>query len=427
MQGKYSQNGDDRFEVVTVRTMEGIDGVRSIWEEMQVKQERPVINADIDRYLSVVEASDEDIQPHIIIIKESDQPAAMVIGWIRNKCVKCEIARKTLFAPVLKELCVIYGGVIGKNTDDICGFVVRELMNVLASSQADMVSFSYLQTDCQLYKLLRTIPNLLCRGYFPKIEVHWGFTIPESMDHFFQSCSKNRRKISKKYIRRIEQEYPGQVIMKTFSTEDELETAISLASRISANTYQRAFGGGFHDDSRTLALLTVAAKKGWLRIYILFVGNEPCAFRSSLKYGHTYLAELTGYAPEWKDYNVGTILFLKVVESLCGDTEINFYDFSFGGGQHKQWGDLKSWPEASVQIFAPRFFPVFVNFVRSLTLGTSLIVQYLVNKLGIHYFVQRYRRKHVLRKTARARETGATVGGPKKSSLQTADSEQAKS
>lgn len=401
MQGKYTQRIADKFEVVTVKTMEGIEDIRSIWEEMQAKQDYPIINADIDRYLSVIEAFSGDLQPYILLIKENNQPIAMLIGRIQKTRVKCAIGRRTLFAPLLKELCVVYGGLIGKDTNEICSLVVRELMRVLASGQADMVLLNHLPTDCRLFRLARRIPGPFCRGHFPKIEPHWSMSVPQNIDQFLQACSHNCRKNFRKHMRQIEKEFPGQVKMVTYSKEHELDLATKTVSGISANTYQRAFGAGFVDDFKMRTLLTAAATNGWLRVHILFVGDKPCAFSYVLKYGGTYFGELIGYHPEWKDFNVGTILDVKVLEQICGDPEVVRVDGGFGDGEHKRWGESKSWPEASVHIFAPQVFPVFVNMVRSSTLGISLVVQYLVTKLGVFNFVQRYRRRRVLRKSSK--------------------------
>jgi hypothetical protein len=111
---------------------------------------------------------------------------------------------------------------------------------------------------------------------------------------------------------------------------------------------------------------------------------------------------VTAYSPKWKDWNVGSILFIKVVEQICDDPVVDSLDFSFGDFQHKHVGDRRQWAEASVFIFAPRPFPVFVNLIQSLTLATSMFAQRAITGLGIRNLVQRYRRRRIVRKHARA-------------------------
>jgi CelD/BcsL family acetyltransferase involved in cellulose biosynthesis len=393
---------DDNLKIETVRRIEEIEKVRSIWERMQADESYPKINADIDRYLTSLKATSDNTEPYIMVVREDGRPAAMLISRVEKSHLKCAIGRKTLFEPALRQLSIVYGGVIGNATDEICRLLIGELMKVLRRGEIDVVFLNHLEADSSLYKVARKMPGLFYRGHFSKVEQHWCMSIPEDMDQFWKACSPNRRKKLRRYVRNLEKEYPGQVRAITYSKEDEVAEAIEIAADISANTYQRAFGGGLVNDATTRVFFETAARKGWLRIDILFVGDEPCVFSTAMRYGRTFFAELTGYSPEWRDWNVGSILFLKIVERLCGDPSVNLVDLGIGPGLHKQWGDSRQWPETSVFIFAPRLFPVFVNLTQSSTLAISVLVQRLISRLGIPNLVQRYRRGRILRKRSQA-------------------------
>ena len=389
------------LEVVVVRSIEGIEAIRETWERLQSNEPYPKINADIDRYLMMHTAARHDSEPYILLLKEFGHYVAMLIGLIEKKHVKCAISRKTLFAPVLRQLMVVYGGIIGRVTNETCRLLLGELIRVLRSGEVDVVWFHKLETDSLLYRVARTMPDLLGRDYFPKAERHWYMSVPNHIDRFWKTCSRNRRKHLRKYTKRLETRYPGQVKMVTFSRQEEVAEGLRIGADISANTYQRAFGGGLVNDDSTRAIFEAAAKKDWLRIYILFVAGEPCAFLYVLKYGRIFFAEETGYSPKWKDWNVGSIIHLKVVEQICGDPVVDTLDFGFGDLHHKRLGDSRQWTEAPVFIFAPRLFPVFVNLIRSSTLVTTIFTQRIIDRLRIHNLVQRYRRRRILQKHAR--------------------------
>jgi CelD/BcsL family acetyltransferase involved in cellulose biosynthesis len=275
-------------------------------------------------------------------------------------------------------------------------------MKVLRSGEVDVVLFNHLRTDSPLYSVARTMPCMLSRDYFTKVEQHWCMTVPNDLKQFLAACSHNRRRNFKRWTKKLESRYPGQMKMVTYSKQDEVAEGLRIAAHISANTYQRAYGGGLIYDAATRALFEAAAKKGWLRIHILFVADEPCAFWTALKYGRTYFAEFTSYCPKWGDLHVGSILFLKVVEQICGDSMLDSFDFGFGDGQHKWAGSNRQWPEASVFIFAPRPYPVLVNLIRSSTLATSTFIQRVITGMGIRNLVQRYRRRRIVRKNTQA-------------------------
>jgi len=387
------------LETVIVRSIEGIEAIRETWEQLQSDEPYPRINADIDKYLITLTDSGYDSEPYIIVVTEYGRPVAMLIGLIERSRLKCSIARKVLYAPVLRQLIVVYGGAIGRITNEISRLMVEELMKVLCRREVDVVLFNHLQTDISLYRVARTMPGLFTRDYFPKLEQHWNMSIPDHIDRFWETCSHNRRKKLRKYTRKLEKKYPGRVKMVKFSRPEEVAEGLRIAADISANTYQFAFGGGLVNDAATRAFFKIAAQKDWLRIYILFVADEPCAFKYILKYGRIFFADMTAYSPKWKDWNVGSILFLKIVEQLCGDPVVDSLDFGFGDSQHKQVGDRRHWTEASVFIFAPRPFPVFVNLIRSSTLVTSMLANRAITGLGIHNLVQRYRRIRITRKS----------------------------
>lgn len=139
--------------------------------------------------------------------------------------------------------------------------------------------------------------------------------------------------------------------------------------------------------------MTNAAKHNWLWMSILYIKGEPCAFQSGLRYGKTYFLEQLGFHPNWKKWNVGTYLFFKVLEDLCEDCTIEELNFGFGDAQYKQsYGD-KSWNEASVYIFAPRFYPICINMLRIGVAALNSILEYVVKKSGLTNRIKRIWRK----------------------------------
>jgi len=398
MRKESDTQSNNKWEVIVAKSFEEIEAIRQIWEQMQAAEHCPEINADIDRYLSAIKTMTQDVRPYIMLIKQNCILVSMVIGQLKNTRIKCNLGRMTLFKPLLRELVVVYGGVLGNQTDEIHSLLIRELMNVLRRGEVDVLLFNRLKTDSSIYHIARKVSGLFCRSHFSKVEQHWRMSIPESIDQFLETCSHNSRRNFRRWTRKLEQEFPGQIRMVTYCQEDEVAEAIKIVADISANTYQRAFGGGLVDDAPTRAIFKAAAKKGWLRIYILFIADEPCAFWTTLKYGRTHYAEFTAYSPKWKDLHIGSILFFKILEQICGDPMVDSFDFGFGDGQHKRWSNSRQWPEASVLIFAPRPFPLFVNLFQSSTLAISILVQQVITMLGIRNFIQRCRRRRITRK-----------------------------
>ena len=73
--------------------------------------------------------------------------AALLMGVVKKSRMSCRIGRKTMFELVLRRLAVVYGGVIGRITSEICRLLGAELMKLLLTREVDVVLFNHLAMD----------------------------------------------------------------------------------------------------------------------------------------------------------------------------------------------------------------------------------------------------------------------------------------
>ncbi len=377
------------MEIIKATSLEEIEAIRPAWEKMQIDEPHPIINANIDRYLSVVKTSDDDVQPYVLLFCQQSEPVVMVIGRLEEHKFTCKIGYKVVRNPSVRCLTVVYGGILGQTNPKICATVVYELMQVLRRDEAEVIFFNQLRTDSHMYRLSREKPKFLCRGHFPKAEKHWRTELPASPEVLYGSFSRKRKKEWKRLSRRLEDAAAGPIDVKSYCDESQVDLFVTIASKISAMTYKGALGVGFEDTSQTRTLLIQAAQADRWRAYVLYAGDEPCAFESGIIYGRTYFAEAIGYEPHRRSFSPGTILFVKVLEGLCSNPRVDFFDYGFGNAEYKERLGTESWLEASVYIFAPRFYPVLVNLADSSIRGLSLGLAFLASKLGITRKVKR--------------------------------------
>jgi len=300
----------------------------------------------------------------------------------------------------MRCLSIIYGGILGQPTKETSVVLIRELMNILSRGEVDTIEFNHIRMESPLYQLSRKMPGVFSRDYFPIIEPHWVMTIPKNIESFYQTISSGSRKQYKKCIRRLEREFPGQVRYQIYSQENHFDEAIKYVSLISEKTYQYSMGCGFVNNCFTRTLLQKAAQKGWLRIHILFIGSEACAFEIWLRYKKIYFGHGIGFDPKWKKWRVGTVLFLKTIEILCADTAVEFIDFGFGDADYKRsYADIQ-WQEASVYIFARRFYPSCINILRTCVAAMNAVLEYVLNKSGLTNRIKRFWRNRLEEKSS---------------------------
>lgn len=394
----------ENLHIEIIRSFEEIENIRRIWEEMQAKEAYPTTNADIDRYLLFMKAEKKPVEPYIILIKDNDTVVSMLIGLIHQSRINCDLGRKTIFKPLLKTLTVVYGGILGNPSKNICDLLIGEITTLLNSGEIDAAHFNHLVTDSSFYKYTRKKTNIFRRTHFPKILPIRYLMIPQSFDQFLDACSHNSRRNYRRWTKKFENNFTNRFEIKTYSNDDEVDTALEQMARISAKTYQGACGRSIVNDTATQVLLHNAAKKNWLRSYILSIDNEPCAFWTGQKYGSVFYAEFTGYLTKWQKFHIGTILFFNLVRDLCEDSDVSFLDFSFGEGQHKHWGESRLRSVASVYIFAPRVFPIIVNIIHSSLLSFRTFAIGLAKRLHFLNIIQKYRHRIIVQKKVKAHE-----------------------
>jgi len=377
----------DEWKTVVARNFDEIESIRPIWEQMQQNESQPVPNADIDRYISVVKASGDDVRPHVMLMKHNDQPAVMIISRLEKRQLELKLGYRVLFKPRLRCLTIVYGGILGQPKGDLCSLLVSELMKQLQSREVDMVYFNHLRIDSKIYQYARKMPLLLTRGYIPRIENHWEISIPENMASYYQRFSGRRRSELNRYIRKLERTHSVKVVC--YEQEEDLPHAMSQMQEISTKTYQHGMSAGFICNAQTRSVLHMAAARNWLKAHILFIDSKPVAFQVGFQYGSTYFADQIGFDPSWKRYRVGTVLLLKVIEELCTDRSVDKFDFGFGDANYKQLYCDRFWTDVSFPFFAPRLYPIFINMLRTCIEALNAGLGYIVNKIGTLGWIKR--------------------------------------
>ncbi len=389
MKKTFDKQSSGRWKITIARNFEEIEALRPMWEQMQHNELWPAPDADIDRYLSVIKATADGVQPYIMLLEHNNGPAAMIICRLEKHQLKLKLGYGELLKPELKCLTVVYGGILGQPEDDLCSLLVSELMKQLRSNKVDMTYFNRLKTDTAFYQAIRRIPGYLVRSSSPEIEEHWHMSVPDNIEQFYSARSHKHRANLRRAIRKFEQDFPGKNIFSTYTSEGDVDEFIRIAADVSSKTYQHALGVGIVNDERTRYLMTSAASKNWFSGHILYAGDKPCAFQYGFRYEKVYYLVSIGYDPAFRSYWPGRILFLKVLESLCVDPSIKMIDFYFGDAWYKKHYGTEHWSEACTYIFAPRLRLILINMLRSSTMRVNSGLAYLFNKIGAVDLIKR--------------------------------------
>lgn len=388
------------WKVTVLSSIEDIKAIRPVWEQMQAEEPYSVLNSDIDRFLCVIEASGGSVRPYIILVKENGRPAAMVLARIGKSPVKLKLGYKTLLSPKLRCLTIEYGGILGQPKEELCSFLVDKFVQMLSSNETDVVLFSHLAIDSNIYYSARSMPNFFCRGHFPVQHLHWKTILPSSYEEFLRCRSKNSRHNIRRYSKRLVSKYGNRLSIRCFTETNQIDQLFFDTDQVAKKTYQYGLGSGFINDIKTRRLFRHFLDRKCLIAYVLYIDGKPCAFWNGVRYGKTFFTSTTGYDPAYYDDRLGLFLLTKVFDALCLDLNVDAVDFGFGDAQYKQSFCDLSWTEASVYIFAPRLYPVLINILQSSMMGLSLVLECALNKIGLRGWVKR-RWRNLLQKDNR--------------------------
>jgi hypothetical protein len=316
----------------------------------------------------------------------------MLVGRVVLGQVEARLGYARLFKTQARTLTFVQGGRAGDMSSENSAILISEIVRSLREGEADLAEFRFVRTDSPFYQLLNDHPGFLTRDRFPQVQPHWSMKLPNRPEDVPNCTSAHERRQIRRRTKLLETDHAGNVRTEEFGSGADLDRMCQDIEEVARKTYQRGLGVGFFDSPETRGRLQFEAGRGWLRAYILYVADKPCAFWMGNLSGGVYYSGDVGYDPAYRKYELGKQLLVRVLEHLCRQAAKQM-DFGLGDAEWKQrFGDTR-WQEACVRVFAPtlkgvginalRMPPIFVDQVLKQALGKTQILP-RIKKLWRH-------------------------------------------
>ncbi len=352
------------YQVRILKSAQEIEGFRKVWETWSGH-----LYADIDFFLTVVEARKPLATPHVIVISIDDVPKSMAVGYLAESQLDFKVSHKSLFRTRLKTFNVIRGGLLGDQSAEISRAVFSALWKILKRGEADALVMGHTRLDSPFFQIMQKETSFFCRDHALEIWNHWKMAVPDSMEAIYAGLTGDHRKKLRWQNKNFEKNFPGTLTVHCFKEAAELEKMTRDVEAISKKTYQRSLGSCFIDNETNRKRVALEAEKGWLRMYVLYDKATPIAYWWGELYNQTFYSEAMGYDPEYRRFSPGTYLLTKTLEDFCRS---GVKDLDFGAGDYlykRQFGS-QSWEETQVfYVFAPKVRPICLNLLRTLVGG----------------------------------------------------------
>jgi hypothetical protein len=156
-------------------------------------------------------------------------------------------------------------------------------------------------------------------------------------NYLMNQFSKKTRYNLKREVRLLEDAAPGEVAVKVYTSPDEVRDFLRDAEKIARLTYQWKLGfNTMRADPELLQKLSLLAKCGRFRSYILFIRDTPAAYCCATVRQGDLSYDNVGYDPQFAKLNPGKVLLYRIVEDLHEWRRVGRLEFGRGPADYKQ-------------------------------------------------------------------------------------------
>lgn len=380
---------DGRVSTRIIRSASEIEEIREIWTSWQ---QHP--NADIDSYLLLARLRPEIIRPHIIAVYRGGHPDAMLIGRLMHEGIDVRVGYRSLLRPQARVLSFIYRGLLGNLSPENSQALIAQVLDALRQNEAEAAIFHSVRTDSSIYQLILRSPGFGCRDYFPTVQMHWNMRLPKTVDEVYRGLSPDHRSEIRRKAKKLLSDHSGNVKIVCARESADWARLLGDVEEIAKKTYQRGLGVGFVHTSETRQRLHLEACKGWLRIYVLYAGDKPCAFWMGNVHRETFYSGNIGYNPGYQQYSPGTFLFSRMIEDFCVEG-LKEVDFGLGDAMYKQRFGNSSWEEGTAYVFAPNLRGFGLSALRTPTIVVDRALRRALERTKLVPRVKKLWRDHL--------------------------------
>jgi hypothetical protein len=153
-----------------------------------------------------------------------------------------------------------------------------------------------------------------------------------STETYLNSLGPESRRNLKRYSKKLFADAGLTPRVERFESSEEAARFLEDGIRISNNTYQKNLLnlGLSHGGPVERSIQFAAARSSFLG-YILYLCNEPVAFHYGFIFGSTLFARQMGYDPAHARYQVGSVLFFRILQDIEAlNMPIKTIDYSAG-------------------------------------------------------------------------------------------------
>jgi hypothetical protein len=363
----------NKTEIIVRRasTPDELEEIRSFWVGLNCHPE-----SDIDFMSMLGSVRQEILGPYHLVAYDNDEPVAMLVGRMEKAHANFKVAYLRIISIPLKQLVFVRDGFLGERSERVIRAMCEKIEIELTAGVADRALLKSL--PCSISS--NPIESIVCsvsRNFSSQIAPHWKTRLPVSFEAFLAKRPRKSRYHLRRIKRIFESEFAGKLSYEIFEHPVQVDAFCRAAETIARSTYQRGLGAGFIDNSENRCRLALMADKRQLRAYVVSIDDKPIAFWSGELVREVMYLTWTGFDVAYAKYEVGTILFLRMVDDLI-EWQVKEIDYGLGSAEYKaRFGDL---------FLQDRDLIIHPSTIRGYGLNTMCALEDIVKRAGERLF-----------------------------------------
>ncbi|HYE34630.1 GNAT family N-acetyltransferase [Methylocaldum sp.] len=163
-------------------------------------------------------------------------------------------------------------------------------------------------------------------------------SLPAAWDTYWGSIGKQSRYNFTRKAKRLQARATGPVSYRIIESKTELPDAMHDLVRLHQARQQQKGNAGAFAQNQAIEFHTEVAErfldKGWLRLYLLAVGEQVIAVIYCYRFGGKFSFYQSGYDPAWSDCSPGALIMLHAIREAINEGA-NEFDFLRGEESYK--------------------------------------------------------------------------------------------
>ena len=390
------RNADHTITVGALEDAAAMEGLRSLWDAHEAHP-----NNDLDYFLLISRSRKEVVGPLVVIVAKDGGVEASLAGRIEETRQRFQFGYFNSGGVRVRKLTFVTAGALGDMSPANARLLIEWVRTNLRGRGLDFAVLHNQPVDSALAVAAQGFVPGIRRAHGGREREHWRMSLPGHFEEFLARRKKKHRYWLNRLPRVLEKDFPGKVETKIFADPKAVEQFCRDAEAVALLTYQRKLGAGFSNVGETREYCHLLAARRALKGYVLYIDERPCAYWLASTHRNILFLHSTGYDPEFRKYEVGTILFLSLIRDACG-TGLQEVDFGLGTADYKERFGDGHWLEKDYYIFAPGFRGVVLNIIVSGGMFAEKAARWLISQAGPVGRVKRMWRRRLVAKSAPA-------------------------